>query len=39
MTWPVVTAWPGATDSSVTVPARGAVISFSIFIAATTQIT
>src|SRR6266540_6006330 len=38
-TWPVVTGWPGATDSSETVPPRGAVISFSIFIASTTQTT
>ena len=39
MTWPVETGWPGSTESSETVPARGAVISFSIFIASTTQTT
>src|SRR5213079_1272123 len=39
MTWPVVTGWPGCTESSETVPARGDVISFSIFIASTTQTT
>ena len=39
MTWPVVTGWPGSTESSETVPARGDVISFSIFIASTTQTT
>ena len=38
-TWPLPTAWPGSTASSVTTPARWAVISFSIFIASTMQIT
>ena len=37
ITWPVLTGSPGATDSSVTTPARCAVISFSIFIASTMQ--
>ncbi len=35
MTWPVFTGWPGATESSVTRPARVACTSFSIFIAST----
>ena len=39
MTWPVVTCWPAATESSPTVPARGARTSFSIFIASTMQTT
>ena len=37
ITWPVFTACPASTESSVTRPARCAVISFSIFILATTQ--
>src|SRR5262245_15898750 len=39
MTWPLLTGCPGSTESSETVPARGDVISFSIFIASTTQTT
>src|SRR4029453_10291453 len=36
-TWPVLIGWPAATVSSETRPARCAVISFSIFMASTTQ--
>ena len=39
MTWPVETDCPGSTERLETVPARGVVISFSIFIASTTQTT
>jgi Cation transport ATPase len=37
ITWPLATAPPGLTESSVTTPARCAVTSFSIFIASITQ--
>jgi len=39
MTWPVLTGWPGWTESSDTVPSRCACTSFSIFIASTMQST
>jgi hypothetical protein len=35
MTCPVETCWPGSTERCLTVPARWAWISFSIFIAST----
>ena len=38
MSWPFATCWPAATPSSETTPSRCATISFSIFIASTTQI-